>query len=477
MSLKKQAAAGMIWTFGQQFGQQLINFAVSVVLARLLLPEEFGLIGMISVFVGVGNALLNAGLTNSLIRSKELDQGDYSTVFFFNLFASIIIYLIIYFSAPLIADFYDQPILISIVRLYCISFIIAAFMAVQKARMTKKMDFKTQTIISLPSLIIGGGVGIAMAFMGYGVWSLVWNQLVAQSIRSIQFWLYSGWKPSRIFDISKFKEHFDFGYKITLSNLISKIFDNSYLIIIGRFFAASQVGFYTRAETMKNLPVQNISLALNRVTYPLFASIQEDNLRLKNVYKKLMKMVVFVVAPVMIFSAVLAEPVFRFLLTEKWLPAVPYFQILCAAGILYPVHMYNLNVLTVKGRSDILLRLTIIKNILLTIAIIIGVQFGIFGLLYAQVLLSVISFFINAFYTDRFIDYSALEQIRDLIPIVILSLVAGTAIFFVDNWLSGNLDILRIITGGLTGVGVYLLLSYMFKFSSLLELNKLILRK
>lgn len=477
MSLKKQVTSGIIWTFGQQFGIQLINFVVSIILARLLLPEEFGLIGMISVFIGVGNALLNAGLTNSLIRSKDLDQGDYSTVFFFNLFSSIIIYVVIYFSAPLIADFYDQPLLTSIVRLYCISFIIAAFMAVQQARMTKNMEFKTQTIISIPSLIVGGGVGITMAYMGYGVWSLVWNQLVTQSVRSIQFWIYSGWQPSLVFDNNKFKEHFSFGYKITLSNLIGKIFDNSYPIIIGRFFAASQVGFYTRAETMKNLPVKNISLALNRVTYPLFSTIQDDNVRLKSVYKKLMKMVVFVVAPVMVFSAVLAEPVFRFLLTEKWLPAVPYFQILCVAGILYPVHMYNLNVLTVKGRSDILLKLTIIKNALLTLAIIIGVQFGIFGLLYAQVILSLVSFFINAFYTDKFIDYSAFEQTRDLIPIVILSIAAGAGIFFVDMWLSEGLDFVRIVTGSFIGVVIYLLLSYMFNFSSLFELKKLLLKK
>lgn len=477
MSLKKQATAGMIWTFGQQFGHQLINFIVSIILARILLPEEFGLIGMISIFVGVGNTLLNAGLTNSLVRSKELDQEDYSTVFFFNMIASIVIYLGIYFMAPFIADFYDQPILIGIVRLYCLSFIIAAFMAVQKARMTKHMDFKTQTIISLPSLVVGGVTGITMAYMGYGVWSLVWNQLVSQSVRSAQFWIYSGWQPSRVFNVEKFKEHFNFGYKITLSNLIAKVFDNSYVIIIGRFFAASQVGFYTRAETMKDLPVKNISLALNRVTYPLFATIQDDDERLKNVYQRLMKMVVYVVAPVMVFSAVLAEPIFRFLLTEKWIPAVPYFQILCAAGILYPVHMYNLNVLTVKGRSDILLKLTVFKNSLLVLAIIVGIQFGIFGLVYAQVLLSVISFFINARYTDKFISYSAFEQTKDLIPIILLSLIAGGTIFFTDLYFSEAPDVVRIFTGGVAGVGLYISLSYLLNYSSLRELKKLILDK
>lgn len=476
MSLRKQATSGMIWTFAQQFGQQIISFVVSIVLARLLLPKEFGLIGMISVFVGIGNALLDAGLTNSLIRSKELDEEDYSTVFFFNLIASVLIYFVIFFSAPFIAKFYNQPILIGIIRLYCLSFIIAAFMAVQKARMTKNLDFKTQTIISLPSIIIGGIVGISMAYLGYGVWSLVWNQLVSQSVRSVQFWIYSGWQPIRVFNIEKFKEHFNFGYKITISNLIGKISDNSYVIIIGRFFPASQVGFYTRAQTMKDLPLRNISLALNRVTYPLFATIQEDEFRLKSVYQRLMKMVVYVVAPIMVFSAILAKPIFRFLLTEKWLSAVPYFQILCAAGILYPVHMYNLNVLTVKGRSDILLKLTIVKNILLALAIVVGIQFGIIGLVYAQAILSLISFFINAFYTNKFINYSVFEQSKDLMPMVLLSLLSGIGIYMVDYWLRENLDIVRIILGGLTGLFLYILISYLLKFKSFYELKSMIVK-
>lgn len=477
MTLKKEATAGLVWTFSQQFGNQLISFVVSIILARLLLPAEFGLIGMIAIFVGVGNALLNAGLTQSLIRSKDLDQEDYSTVFFYNLASSIVIYILIFFTSPWISDFYDQPILKDIVRLYCISFIIFAFSAVQQAKLTKSMNFKTQTLIAIPSTIVGGVVGVVMAYMGYGVWSLVWYELISSSLRSMQFWVYSSWKPDLVFNVKKFKEHFNFGYKITLSSLIGKIFENSFIIIIGRYFSASQVGFYTRADTMKNLPVMNISMALHKVTYPLFSGIQNDNVRLKDIYQRLMKMVIYIVAPIMIFSAILAVPIFRFLLTEKWLPAVPYFQILCITGILYPLHNYNLNLLIVKGRSDLFLKLTVIKNFLLIIGIIIGVQFGIFGLLYAQVIISFLSFYVNAFYTNKFIQYSAFQQSKDIFPILLLTIVAGIPIYFLDIFLINEMDIIRILSGLTLGIIIYVILSLSFNFSSFFELKNIVLKK
>ena len=474
MSLKKQASAGLIWTFAQQFGNQLIGFIVSLVLARILLPKEFGLIGMIAVFVSVGQALIHSGLTQSLIRTKGPDKKDYSTVFFFNLAASLLIYLIIYFSAPLIANFYNQPILVELVRLYCLIFIINAFSAVQQARLTKRMDFKTQALIALPATVASGVVGISLAYSGFGVWSLVWSQISLALISTIQLWIYAKWRPSLVFDWDIFRTHFKFGYQLTLSSLLNKVFNNIFLIVIGRFFSASQVGFYTRAETMKQLPVTNISNALNKVTYPLFATIQDDDVRLKRVYKQLMQMVVFVIAPTLIFLAVLAEPLFRFLFTEKWLPAVPYFQILCVTGILYPVHAYNLNVLKVKGRSDLFLKLAIVKKVITVIAIVIGIQFGIFGLLYAQVILSILSFFINAYYTDRFINYSAWQQVNDIIPIIGVALVPGLAVFFADQWLEQSADWIRILTGIILGLILYGGISLIIRSESLQEIILLI---
>lgn len=477
MSLKKQATTGLVWTFAQQFGNQIIGFVVSLVLARLLLPEEFGLIGMIAVFYSIGRGLMDAGLTQSLIRSNDVDEEDYSTVFYFNLAASALIYVLIFFLAPLIAQFYDQEILTAIVRLYCITFIIDAFSAVQRTRFTKKMDFKTQTLITIPSTIIGGIVGVTMAFQGLGVWSLVWNQIVTALIGSIQLWIYAKWTPSLVFNVEKFKDHFNFGYKLTLSGLLNRIFNNIYLIVIGRYFSAAQVGFYTRAETMKQLPVTNISNALNKVTYPLFAGIQDDNKRLKSIYSRIMKMVVFIIAPVLIIAGALAEPTFRFLFTEKWLPAVPYFQILCGIGILYPVSSYNLNVLKVKGRSDLFLKLEVYKKILVIISIFIAIPFGIYGLLWSQVFMSILSFIINSYYTGKFIDYTAWQQIKDILPILLLGVVVGVFVIICDYLVMDLVDVLRILIGGSLGVILYAGLSYLFKFNSIHEIKNIILKR
>ena len=478
MSLKKIATTGFFWTFAQQFGNQAISFTVSLILARILLPAEFGLIGMVAIFIAIGNTLLNSGLTQSLIRSKELDQEDYSTVFYFNLLISLILYFIIYFLAPLIAEFYDQEILINILRLYCLTFVISAFGAVQLARLTKIMDFRTQTIIAIPASIVGGVTGIYMAYNDYGVWSLVWSSIITIAASTLQLWVYSQWSPALVFSFSKFKDHFNFGYKLTLSGLIDKIFNNLFLIVIGKFFSPAQVGFYTRAETMKQLPVTNISTALNKVTFPLFATIQDDDIRLKKIYKRLMKMVLFVIAPVLVLLAVLAEPTFRFLFTEKWLPAVPYFQILCATGILYPLHAYNLNILKVKGRSDLFLQLEIIKKTLIIVAIVIALQFGVMALLYGQVIVSLAAYFINTHYSGRFINYSALQQIKDIFPILLLSILTGIFIWIIDRFfLIDTWDISRILVGGLTGLSLYTGLSLILKFESIFELINLYHKK
>lgn len=481
MSLRKKATTGLVWTFAQQFGGQVIGFVVSLILARILLPEEFGLIGMISIFIAIGSTFLNSGLTQSLIRTSEsdLDQEDYSTVFFFNLLASVLLYGMAYTTAPLVADFYDQAVLVEIIRLYCLSFVITAFSAVQLARLTKKMDFRTQTLVAIPSIVISGILGVYLAYTGYGVWSLVYSYLLKEVLNATQLWFHSRWQPSLMFSILKFRYHFFFGYKLTLSGLLDVIFKNLYIILIGRFFSANQVGFYTRAETMKQLPVTNISNALNKVTFPLFASIKDDDVRLRRVYKQIMQMVVFAIAPVLIFLAVLAEPVFRFLFTEKWLPAVPYFQIICLTGILYPVHSYNLNILKVKGRSDLFLRLEVIKKITVLAIIAMTLPFGILALLGGQVLNSLIAFFINTHYTGKLINFTAWQQSRSIGPIILLAAVAGAGVFGLDHFLrlSGVLDIVRILAGSFLGSGLYLGAAYLLKFSSLYELQKLLTRK
>ena len=479
MSLKKQALSGMFWSSLQLFSTQGIGFVVSIILARLLLPAEFGLIAMLGIFMGLGTSLINSGLTQSLIRTQDADEEDFSTVFFFNLIGSVLIYGIIFVIAPLIAAFYNQQLLTSIIRVYSVTFIINAFSAIQTTRLNKKMDFKTQMKVSIPSLIIGSTVGITMAFNGYGVWSLVWSAIIQSLAATVQLWYWSKWKPIWVFNWEKFNHHYHFGVKLMFSGILDIIFTNAYTIIIGKFFAPAQVGYYNRADTLQMLPVGNISSIITKVSFPLFSSIQDDNNRLKSVYKRIMQMVIFLVAPTLIIMAVLAEPMFRLLFTDKWLPAVPYFQILCFNGILYPIHSYNLQILNVKGRSDLFLKLEIIKKVLVVLVILISFQFGIYGLLYGGVFTSILCFFINTHYSGKFLNYSVWEQTKDLLPIILLSVIIGGILYFCDQFLLNYFpfDFIRLFIGGIIGSSLFIISAYFLKMNSLFELIKIIKRQ
>lgn len=480
MGLKQKTIGGLIWTFSQQFSVQAINFVVQLVLARLLLPEDFGLIAMLSVFIAMGTSLVDSGLTSSLIRTKDADQKDYSTVFFMNLGASFLIYALLFVAAPLIADFFDQPALVAVIRVYTCTFIIRAFSQVQMTKLTKEMNFKLQMFIQIPSVVVAGIAGVIMAYQGMGVWSLVYMNIIQSGISTLQLWIRSGWWPSMVFDFKRLKKHFNFGYKLTLAGLLNTIFTNLYNIIIGKFFSAAQLGFYNRADTLRMFPVQNLATALNKVTYPMFSSIQDDDKKLKGAYKMLMQQVMFWLTPLMTLLIIIAEPLFRFVLTDKWLPAVPYFQWLCVAGLLYPLHAYNLNILNVKGRSDLFLKLEIIKKIIIAIGIVLAIPYGIYGLIYFQVISTVIAYFINTFYSGKLIGYPAMAQLYDILPTLVLAALVGILIwsfhsyFLIDyHWP----DWATILSLGMLYMGIYMALGYLFRFQAYSDLKMIILKK
>lgn len=467
MSLKNQAVAGMFWTSIQTFGGQFINFGVSIILARLLLPAEFGLIGMIAVFMGIGTALINSGLSSSIIRTTKPDNRDYSTVFVFNLVGSIVIYTLMFLAAPWIAKFFNQNELVLITRVYSLSFIIGAFGAVQSTRFKKHLNFKAGTTASLISTVVSAVVGVTLAFLNFGVMSLVWMGVVGAAVNSAMLWVQSKWKPSLNFDKEKFKTHFAFGSRMTASGLLDVVFTNIYTLLIGKYFAASQLGYYTRANSLKQFPVSTFSSILNKVTFPLFAEIKDDDVRLKFIYRQIMKMVIFIIAPVLIMMAVLAEPLFRFLFTEKWLPAVPYFQILCVNGILHPLHSYNLNILTVKGRSDLFLRLEVIKKVLLVVVILLSYPFGIYGLLYGQVIFSILAYAINTHYSGKFLKYGIWDQFKDILPSLILAACMGGFIYGIDFLISNSHDLVRLLISGIAGIGFFFIFAKVFQFESI----------
>lgn len=469
MNLKESAIKGILWTTIDQFGSRLITFLIGIVLARILFPEEFGLIALLGIFIAIGQVLINGGLTQSLIRSDNLNQADYSTVFFFNLFVSVIIYILLFFLAPYIALFFEEPELISIVRVITLIFVINSFAAIQTARLTKELDFKTQSMVSIPSVILSGVVGIGLAMHDYGVWSLVYSRITLSFATTVQLWIRSKWAPSLIFDYNVFKKHFNFGIKIMLTGLLEAGFTNAYPILIGKFFTVSQVGLYHKSDSLHKQPLTLISSVVSRISFPLLSKVQKDDERLKKVYRMIMQLVIFLVAPTLIFLSVLAEPIFRFLYTEKWVEAVPYFQILCAAGILYPLHVYNLQILNVKGRSDLFFKLEVIKKAIICLVIIVSIQFGIFALLYGIVLTSFIAFFLNSYYSGRYINYNTKSQIRDLIPTIFIALAGGVVVYVIDYMLNEQLDIVRILSSGSIGLFAYIWLSWKLKIEALKE--------
>jgi len=472
--------SGLGWTFTQQFGVQFVNLGVTIILTRLLLPAEFGIIAMLGLFVAVGNSLIDSGLTSSLIRSQGLTQTDYSTVFFFNLYGSLVIYGLVFLIAPYVALFYHQPLLTLVLRVYGLDFILNAFFSVQNARLIKEMNFKLQMKIQIPAVLIGGLLGVFLAWKGYGVWSLVWMGLFQSLISTLMHWVCSGWIPDFVFSRDSFKRHFHFGYKMTLTGLLDIVYKNIYILIIGKNYSATQLGFYARAESISQLPVANISAVIGKVTYPMFAQIADDKVKLKMVYRKMMQQVLFWNAPILILGAVIAEPLFNFVLTDKWLPAVPYFQVLCMAGIMYPLHSYNLNILKVKGRSDLILKLEFIKKGLCVAGIICVIPFGIYGLLYFQLLFNFVGYYINSIYSGKLIDYPISEQIRDVLPIIATSGFAGLLCYLSDVLCFRPLNLadpIRIIINGLFFFAVYMGSSAVLRLSAILEFRQLILKR
>jgi len=480
MSLKQKTIKGFIWNFSQQFSLQIITFLVSIVLAKILSPVDFGVIGMLTLLIAIGTALTETGLTSSLIRTQKPDEDDYSTVFIINVGVAVVFYLLLFTFAPYIALLLKTESLTTVIRIFSISLVIKSFVAVHTARLTKDMDFKLQCTIQIPSLIIGSLTGIYLAYSGFGIWSLVCMNIVQSFVFAVQHWLLMEWRPALVFNKEKFRSHFLFGYKITLSGLLETVFQNIYSVIIARYFSAAQLGFYLRAYSLRQLPVQNIAEALNKVSYPFFSEIQNDDIKLKQAYKKLMTQMVFWLTPCLLMLFVLADPIIRLLFTEKWLPSVPYFKILLIAGITYPLHSSNLNILKVKGRSDLFLKLEIVKKVFTGIGIALALPFGLYALLYFQLANSLVSYFINAYYSGAMINYPVKEQMEDILPALSLSLLLAL-LFIVLNYsipyLTHLNDIQVILLESSTFLLVYLCLSQLTKSPAFTDFKTLILRK
>jgi teichuronic acid exporter len=435
-SLKQKTISGLTWSFIDSFSKQGITFVVGIILARLLTPAEFGLIGMITIFIAISQAFIDSGFSQALIRKNNATQTDYSTVFYFNLTIAVLLYIILFFSAGSISRFFKEPLLKQIIRILGLELIISALTIVQRTRLTKRIDFKLQTKISVISSMIAGSVGITMAFTGFGVWSLVTRTLTGMALTSLLLWIWNKWKPTLEFSMHSFREMFSFGSKLLASGLIDTAYSNIYLLIIGKFFSATELGYYTRADQFKNLPSSNINSIISRVSYPVMATIQTDIPKLKAAYQKLIKSTMLITFILMLGMAAVAKPLIITLIGDKWLPAAIYLQLLCFVGMFFPLHALNLNILKVQGKSDLFLKLEIIKKLLAIPTIVIGIIFGIKSMILLMIANSLVGYYLNSYWSGKLIGYSMTEQIKDILPSFILAAAIGMTVFIMGYFMN-----------------------------------------
>jgi len=476
-SLKSKTIHGFFWSFVDLIMNQGLQFIIQIILARLLLPEHFGVIGMITIFISISNAVVDSGFSNALIREKEVSQKDYSTVFYFNLIIAVLIYIILFFSAPAISNFFDEKILINILRILAISLIINSFGIIQQTMLVRKIDFKTQTKINMISSLFSGCIGIIAAIMGMEVWSLVIRTLTMNFIQSLLLISYNRWMPSLVFDMNSFKKLFKYGWKMLVSGLIDTFYCNLYCLIIGKNFSVLELGYYTNADKLKSTVSQSITGAIQKVSYPVLSSIEGGDIKLKSAYKRIIKSCAFIIFPVMIGLAAVGQPLISLLLGEKWINSIIFFQILCFEGMLYPIHAINLNILQVKGRSDLFLKLELIKKVIgiSIIVITLALGFGVMGLLWGIVLQCYITYFLNAHYSNILIKYSIKEQLKDMYPSFFSSTIMGVIVYFIGITLPFN-NIIILLIQVILGALIYILISKIIKSEELSMMMNLIIR-
>ena len=472
-SLKHKAIHGVGWSFIDNIASSGITFLVGLVLARLLPPKEYGIMAMIAVFIAVSNSIIDSGFSNALIRKTRIERVDYNTVFYFNLTVSILIYTLLYLAAPAISVFFKESVLVEIIRILGLVLIINAFSVIPRTQFVRDVNFKTQTKVSLISSISSGVFGIGMALGGMGVWSLVGQQLSRQFLNTLFLWIYSKWYPVWEFSRKSFKELFEFGSKLLLSGLLDTIYKNIYYIIIGRFYTSAQLGQYTRADQFNMIFSSNLTSVVQRVSYPVLSSIQEEPERLREAYQKVIKITMLITFACMLGLAAVAKPLILILIGEKWLPAVYFLQIICFSGMLYPLHAINLNILQVKGRSDLFLKLEIIKKIIAVGPIVVGVVYGIEYMLWGGVLTSFIAYFLNSYYSANLMNYPTSEQIKDILPTFLTSFLVAAFMWSVSFW---NISVYALLPIQLlAGISLTLLIYEKLHLDEYLELKQLVL--
>ncbi|MBQ0069649.1 MAG: lipopolysaccharide biosynthesis protein [Bacteroidales bacterium] len=435
--LKNKTVNGVIWSFVERFSVQGVVFVLDLIIARLIGPDNYGLIAMLAIFMSVSQVFIDGGFSSALIQRKERSEADYSTVFYINIVISLITYALLFFAAPYIADFYNQPILAPITRVYSLNLVINSLVAVNKTKLTIDVDFKTQSKISFYSAGLSGIVGVTLAFLGYGVWSLVVQALVLAGLNVLLSFYYVRWFPRERFSTDSFKKLFSFGSKLLVANIISALYAKAYDMVIGKKYDKASLGLFSRADKFNQFASSNISGVLQRVSFPVLSSIQDDDERLKRAYKKYMQLSALIVFPLILGMCGIARPMIEVLLGQEWMGCVTMLQILAFAYLWDCVVMVNLNLIYVKGHSDYVLKLEIVKKTIAFIILAVSLFFDLTVICCGRVLYSIIAFYLNTYYTKKLLNYGFFAQLKELSPILFMALVV-TAIGLTFSALISN---------------------------------------
>jgi len=466
--LKRKSVSAVAWSAVDIFARQSVQFIISVILARLLAPEQFGVIAMLGLFIGLAGTLVNSGFGSALIQKKSLTDEDTSSVFYFNLFASFVMALLLCALSPWIARFYRMQILEPLACFMALNLFLGSFGAVHWALLNRDLDFRTQMRISVTAAVISGALAITLAATGWGVWSLAIQTVVSTVISTICVWWWRPWRPRFIFSFAALRSMFRFGSYLLFSGLLDTAYTQFYTLVIGKFYSARDLGYYARADGTRMLPTNVISTIVSRVAFPIFSAASGDRNLLQRGMRKAVESLMLVNLPLMLGLLAVSRPLVLTLFGEKWLPCVPYLRVLCLAGILWPLHVINLNLLNAIGRTDLFFRLEIIKKVIGFSVLLIAANISILAMAWSSVLLGVVSYFLNAYYTGVHLGYPASRQLRDIFPLVLASGFMFACVWpltLISSFPAPVLLAVQVVTGG----AIYLACCYFLKFHAFTE--------
>lgn len=474
-TLKQQTKKGLYWSFFNQFSNYGMQFCIGIVMARLLTPSDYGITALPGVFMAIAGIFQDSGMSGALVRKEKVEEKDYSTLFIYSIAMGIFMYAILFTASPWIAKFFNTPILTSLIRVTALGFLWGPVSTVQYVILSRKLDFKTPTKISITTKLFSGIVGILLAYIGYGLWALVISGVLSSFLGLIIVAYVVKWYPKTGWSKDSFKYLWNYGNKMLASSLLDTAYNNITPVFVGKFYSPADLGIYNRARGYAAMPSQQVTGVIQNVTFPVLSRMQNDNESLARNYRRMLRTTAFIVFPLMLMLAALARPLVITLITAKWEACIILLQIICFSMMWYPIHSINLNLLMVKGRSDLFLRLEIMKKIIGLSILVITLPQGLIIFCCGNILSSIISLIINTYYTGKLINVGYLKQMKDLIPIIALSLVMFGTILLANDFIT-NLYI-QIIAGGLIGGGIYLGGAILFKFEELNDVKYMLKRK